>query len=142
MKHYHIFNYNSFILSALVCFALASIAGAQQSLPAFSLHDAGIISVVSKDSVTIDSTIVISIRAQNLGRHVEEATVSLIDSASGDTIENWYPLLPPESSDSTEMFWNTKGTKVGKHSLKAVLAIPTDFFPSDNEMKHSITVNP
>jgi hypothetical protein len=125
----------------LLC-ALAAAVGAQELHPRASVHDASVVSVSSPDSVTLDSTLIITIRAENKGRYVEEATVTLIDSASGDTIENWYPLLPPESADSTVMFWNTKGAKAGNHTLKAVLVIPVDSNLADNEHKHIVTIKP
>jgi hypothetical protein len=125
----------------LLC-SLAAVLGAQELRPRVSVHDAAVITVSSQDSVTLDSTLVITIHAENKGRFVEEAVVSLIDSASGDTIENWYPLFPPESADSTVMFWNTKGAKAGNHMLKAVLVIPVDSNLADNEHKHIVTVKP
>jgi hypothetical protein len=125
----------------LLC-TLAAGVGAQELRSQGSVHDAAVISVSSSDSVTLDSTLVITIRAENRGRFVEEAVVSLIDSASGDTIENWYPLFPPECADSTMMFWNTKGAKAGNHTLKAILVIPLDSQPADNEQKHVVTIKP
>lgn len=86
--------------------------------------------------------LLITVKVENKGVYVEEATVSLIDSASGDTIENWYPLLPPESADSTVVFWSTKGAKAGKHTLTAVLATPEDGNSSNNRFSHTVTVGP
>ena len=142
MKNYQqtILRYLTIILFLL--FPLMNVVYAQELRPQGSVHDAEIVSISSQDSVTLDSTLVITIRAENKGRYVEEAIVSLIDSASGDTIENWYPLLPPESADSTMMFWNTKGSKAGNHTLKAVLVIPVDSNLADNEHKHNVTVKP
>jgi hypothetical protein len=119
---------------------LAASVSAQEYIPRIFMHDASVVSICSRDSVALDSTLVITVRADNKGRFVEEATISLIDSASGDTIENWYPLFPPESADSTFMFWNTKGYKIGNHTLKAVLSIPLDGNPTDNEQKHTVTI--
>jgi hypothetical protein len=138
--HYKAGHFLSGILALLL--AVATTAFTQGIPPRISVHDAAIMPLFSPDSVVLDSTLVILVRAENRGRYVEEAMVSLVDSASGDTIENWYPLLPPESADSTLMFWNTKGAKAGKHTLKAVLVIPLDSKPADNEQKRTVKVIP
>jgi hypothetical protein len=140
-NNHHTIRHHLIGILILLC-ALAAAVSAQELRPRISAHDASVVSVSSPDSVTLDSTLIITIRVENKGRFVEEAVVSLIDSASGDTIENWYPLFPPECTDSTVMFWNTKGAKAGNHTLKAVLVIPLDSQPADNEHKHTVTVKP
>ncbi|HUI92766.1 MAG TPA: hypothetical protein VLX68_11015 [Chitinivibrionales bacterium] len=126
----------------VLLFALAAGAVAQDLRTPVSSCDTANITLSSRDSVAHDSTLVLMVRVMNKSRRVAEAAVSLIDSASGDTIENWYPLIPPQSSDSTEIFWNTKGAKVGNHTLKAVYSLPQDSVPAIEERKLQVRVKP
>jgi hypothetical protein len=139
-NHHLIIGYQ--ICLFLLLNSLVFSANAQQLRPQISAHDASIVSVSSSDSITLDSTLAVTVRAENRSRVVEEAVVSLIDSASGDTIENWYPLIPPESSDSTEMYWNTKGATVGTHTLKAVLLFLQDSSTAASDPKLHVRVRP
>src|SRR5271157_5752257 len=109
-------------IALLISLALTSFAAAQGN----ALDGAPAVSLSSPDSVARDSTLVVTLRAENRSRDVKEALVCLVDSATGDTIENWYPILPPQSLDSGTVFWNTKGVLPGKHVLRAILVFPND----------------
>ena len=86
-----------------------------------------LLTAIRSDSmIRLDSTLPVTVVAENKGKNVVEAVVSLIDSAGGDTLEYWYPLFPPESPDSIVIFWNTRGAKPGRHTLTAVLVTPAD----------------
>jgi hypothetical protein len=87
-------------------------------------HGVTLTSITCDSLVPADSTLAIKVFAENKGSDVVEAIVSLVDSASGDTLEYWYPLFPPESADSIVMFWNTRGAKAGNHTLSAVVVSP------------------
>jgi hypothetical protein len=87
-------------------------------------HGVTVTAITCDSLVPADSTLSIKVFAENKGADVVEAIVTLVDSASGDTLEYWYPLFPPESGDSIVMFWNTKGAKAGNHTLSAVVVSP------------------
>jgi hypothetical protein len=100
-----------------------------------------VLTVIRSDSlIPSDSTLAITVIAENKGTNVVEAIVTLVDSAAGDTIENWYPLFPPESVDSIVLFWNTKGAKAGSHTLSGIVAVPTDSFSTVNRLSRTVTV--
>jgi hypothetical protein len=87
-----------------------------------------------------DSTLAITVIAENKGKSVVEAIVTLVDSTAGDTIEIWHPLFPPEGVDSIVMFWNTKGAKAGSHTLSGIAAVPTDSFSTVKVLSRTVTV--
>jgi hypothetical protein len=85
-----------------------AISRAQEIPSSRLLQDTSVIWMAFKDTISEDSTLSIFIGAINSSRDVREAVVSLIDSTAGDTIQNWYPILPPQSTDSTLAFWTPK----------------------------------
>jgi hypothetical protein len=104
-------------------------------------HGVTLTAITCDSLVPADSTLSIKVFAENKGADVVEAIVSLVDSASGDTLEYWYPLFPPESADSIVMFWNTKGTKAGSHTLSAVVVSPaTGNNPASVKVSRTTTV--
>jgi hypothetical protein len=127
------------ILLAGSCFS-----GFSQNLaspPAYS-HGVALTALRSDSLIPLDSTLSVTVVAENKGKNVVEAVVILVDSASGDTLENWYPLFPPESADSIVMFWNTKGTKTGSHTLTAVLVAPADNNSPALRVSRNLTIVP
>jgi hypothetical protein len=106
------------------------------------VHSTGVVlrAIRSDSLISADSTVPIMVIAENKGANVIEAIVSLVDSASGDTIENWYPLFPPESADSIVLFWDTKGAKSGNHTLSGILAVPTDSSSTVKRLSRTVTV--
>lgn len=106
------------------------------------VHDVAVTAVSSPSWVVVDSTLSISVQVANKGEKVEEIRVFLIDSATDDTIEQWFPVIAPQNEDSTELFWNTKGVQPGRHSLKTVAVIANDENPANNVLYQSVTVVP
>ncbi len=98
------------------------------------------ISLSSPDTISADATVPLILHANNTSRDVKEFVVTLRDSASGDTIETWFPILPPQSQDSSSVFWNTKGAKPGRHVLKAILATAGDSAVGREESRFVVTV--
>jgi hypothetical protein len=132
---------NVALVSAIVG-GVALFSNAQERPVQVAGHTTEITSVSALDSVKIDSTLAVTLHAENRSRTVEEVTVSLVDSTSGDTIERWYPILPPESRDSSVILWNTKGAKPGRHTLRAILASSNDSIAHWSERTRVVTVNP
>jgi hypothetical protein len=129
------------VLAILAAGLLLSVfPQAQVSKPAESSHDVMLTAIRSDSLVSLDSTLAITVVAENKGRNVVEAIVALVDSVSTDTLENWYPLFPPESSDSIVMFWNTKGVKTGSHTLSAVIVSSPAGNPSVVKLSRTTTV--
>jgi hypothetical protein len=101
-----------------------------------------LITAIQSDSVlSKDTTVAIKVFAENRGKDVVEAVVTLVDSIAGDTIENWYPLFPPESADSIVLFWNTKGKKTGAHILSGFIVVPAETTAAISRLSRTVTVN-
>jgi hypothetical protein len=105
-------------------------------------HDVAVTALSSQSWVIADSTLSTSIEVANKGDKVEEISVFLIDSAFNDTIEQWFPVIEPNTTDTTVLFWNTKGAQSGKHTFIAVAVIASDANPGNNKLSQSVTVVP
>jgi hypothetical protein len=128
------------ILAVLAAGLLSRVPAQDKGLAIDSSHDI-VLTIIKSDSIVIqDSTVPIAIFAANNGNDVVEATVSLVDNTTGDTIENWYPLFPPQSSDSIVLFWNTRGVKSGKHVLLAHLVNTADPAKPASNLSRTVTV--
>jgi hypothetical protein len=130
----------SAILTVLAAGLLSAIPAQDKAMAGDSSHDV-VLTIIKSDSIVAqDSTVPIAIFAVNNGDNVVEATVSLVDNTTGDTIENWYPLFPPQSSDSIVLFWNTCGVKSGKHVLFAHLVNTADAAKPASNLFRTVTV--
>jgi hypothetical protein len=106
------------------------------------VHDVAVTALSSQSWVVVDSTLSIGVEVANKGDKVEEISVFLIDSAFNDTIEQWFPVIEPKTTDTTVLFWNTKGVQTGKHTVVAVAVIAGDANPDNNMLSQNTTVVP
>jgi hypothetical protein len=112
--------------AVLAVLLLVSFSNAQKQRSLKAFNDTSSVAMSCPDTVLLDTTVAVGLWALNKGREVVAATVNLVDSTSGDTLTNWYPILAQQSFDSTLAFWNTKGTKPGRHVLKVFLTSQGD----------------
>lgn len=126
--------------TALAFMLLASFSYAQKSGGFRAFSDTSSVAMSCPDTALLDTTVVVGLWALNRGREVVAATVNLVDSTSGDTLANWYPILVQQSFDSTLTFWNTKGVKPGPHVLKVILTSLDDSAGAREEKTFVVTV--
>ena len=129
---------------AVAAFALIFSAFPQTQVPAPKRGNTAsveITALASDSAVKPDSILSVKVVAENKGRNVVVAVVTLVDSASGDTIDKWYPLFPPQSADSITLFWNTKAAAPGNHTLTGILTVYPDSTTPKSRLSRTISVS-
>ncbi len=105
------------------------------------VHNVAITGLDAPSQVTVGTMVPINVTVADTGTFAESTIVTLTDQTASTTIGSQPVTLSAGESQVVPFQWNTTGTSLGDHTLRAeATAVPEETNPGDNQMTTTVTV--